>query len=79
MDCGKLIAARVARPNKTIRQLKGLFKIRRKLPPVYATPTTAGTGSETTLAAVAYDPLEKQKFAVTDLCHVPQQTNCYQS
>ena len=71
MDCGKLIAARVARPNKTIRQLKGLFKIRRKLPPIYAIPTTAGTGSETTVAAVAYDPMEKQKFTVTDLCLCP--------
>jgi alcohol dehydrogenase class IV len=72
MDCGKLVAARIARPDKTTMQLKGLFKIRRKLPPVYAIPTTAGTGSETTVAAVAFDPLAKQKFAVTDLCLCPR-------
>lgn len=72
MDCGKLIAARTARPDKSVRQLEGLFKVRRKLPPVYAIPTTAGTGSETTVAAVAFDPIAKQKFAVTDLCLSPK-------
>lgn len=72
IDCGKLIAARIARPNKTIRQLKGLFKVRRQLPPIYAIPTTAGTGSETTMAAVVYDPVQKQKYAVVDLCLCPK-------
>lgn len=72
MDCGKLIAVRIARPDKSIRQLKGLFKVRRRLPPIYAIPTTAGTGSETTVAAVAFDPIAKQKFAVTDLCLCPK-------
>ncbi|WP_404343626.1 iron-containing alcohol dehydrogenase [Pseudoalteromonas mariniglutinosa] len=72
MDCAKLIAARVTRPNKSLPQLKGLFKIIKSLPPVCAIPTTAGTGSETTVAAVVNDPQKKAKYAVTDFVLVPK-------
>jgi len=66
MDCAKCIGARVARPGKTILQMKGLLKVRKKLPPVYAVPTTAGTGSECTVAAVVSDPKTHKKGAVND-------------
>lgn len=71
MDCAKLIGARAVRPNKSVKQLKGLFKVLKSLPPLCAIPTTAGTGSETTVAAVVNDPNTKTKYAVTDFSLVP--------
>ncbi|MEG2719792.1 MAG: iron-containing alcohol dehydrogenase [Oscillospiraceae bacterium] len=66
MDCAKAAAARVVRPNKTIPQMRGQMKILRKLPPFFAVPTTAGTGSETTLAAVVSDTKTHEKYAIND-------------
>ncbi len=72
MDCAKAAGARVARPKKTVRQMKGLLRIRKKLPPLFAVPTTAGTGSETTLAAVVTDSRTHEKYALNDLCLIPR-------
>lgn len=66
MDCAKITAARVVRPNKTPSDMRGLLKIRKKLPPFFAVPTTAGTGSETTIAAVISNPDTHEKNAVND-------------
>ncbi len=70
MDAAKAAAARIARPNKTVAQLGGLLKVHHKIPLLIAVPTTAGTGSETTIAAVVTDE-EHHKYAVGDLCLVP--------
>ncbi len=66
MDCAKAAAARVARPNKSIPQMRGVLKVMHKLPPFYAVPTTAGTGSETTLAAVVSNTQTHEKYAIND-------------
>ena len=66
MDCAKAAAARIARPGKSIQQMRGTLKILKKLPTIYAVPTTAGTGSETTLAAVVSDPSTHEKYALQD-------------
>jgi alcohol dehydrogenase len=66
IDCAKGVAARVARPKKSLRQMKGVLGILRRTPHVIAIPTTSGTGSETTLALVVTNTQTKEKYAITD-------------
>ena len=72
MDCAKVAAARVVKPNQTVRKMRGYLKVLKKLPPFFAVPTTAGTGSETTVAAVVTDPETHEKNAVNDICLRPK-------
>ena len=71
MDCAKAIGARIAQPGKTVTQMQGLLKVSRKIPPFYAVPTTAGSGSETTIAAVITDSATHRKAAIMDPHLIP--------
>lgn len=66
MDCAKATAARITNPKLPVRKMRGVLKLHHKLPPLFAVPTTAGTGSETTLAAVVTDPATHEKNAIND-------------
>ncbi len=65
MDAAKVIAA-AATNDKPLRKLAGLFKVRKTPFPLFAIPTTAGTGSEVTLAAVVSDSVTHAKQFVVD-------------
>ncbi|ETI66732.1 iron-containing alcohol dehydrogenase [Neobacillus vireti LMG 21834] len=71
MDCAKGVGARAARPNKSIPQMKGVLKVLKKMPPLFAIPTTAGTGSEATLAAVVSNRETHEKYAIMDTSLIP--------
>ena len=67
MDCAKAAAARVTNPKISVKKMRGVLKLHHKLPPFFAVPTTAGTGSETTLAAVVTDTATHEKNAINDI------------
>lgn len=71
MDCAKGIGARASNPNKTISKMRGLLKVKKRPPLLIAIPTTAGTGSETTVAAVITDGETHEKYAINDPKLVP--------
>lgn len=72
MDCAKAVGARIAKPNQSLAKMKGILKIHKKLPVLIAIPTTAGTGSETTLAAVITDAETRHKYAINDFPLIPR-------
>ena len=72
MDAAKMIGALASNPKRTVEKLRGLLKIRKALPFLIAVPTTAGTGSETTLAAVIVNEETHHKYAVNDPHLIPK-------
>lgn len=72
IDCAKAVIARLARPSKTLSQMRGVLKVRGKVPLLIAVPTTAGAGSETTIAAVITDGETHDKFTVIAFCLAPK-------
>ena len=71
MDCAKAVGANVAHPGKDVSKLMGIFKVHCRVPLLVAIPTTAGTGSEVTLAAVLTDSETGVKVPMYDFALIP--------
>ncbi len=73
IDAAKVIGA-MAVTGKSPAKLVGMLKVSKPMLPLFAIPTTAGTGSEVTVAAVVTDPVKHSKSAVIDPKLVPLAT-----
>lgn len=71
MDCAKAIGAIIKYPKKSCNDLAGILHVRKKIPTLIAVPTTAGTGSETTLASVIVDSETRHKYAINSFPLIP--------
>jgi len=71
IDVAKAVGARVVRPKKSVKKMKGLLKVRKKLPLLIAIPTTAGTGSEVTVTSVITDSETHHKYTINDFSLIP--------
>ena len=70
LDTAKAVGAAAAN-GKSALKLAGMLKVRKHLPPFIAIPTTAGTGSETTVAAIISDTATHAKKQILDPKVVP--------
>lgn len=71
MDCAKAVGARAVYRKKSLNKMGGILRVLRRLPTLIAIPTTAGTGSETTLAAVITDSDTHHKYALMSFPLIP--------
>jgi alcohol dehydrogenase len=79
IDCAKAVAARFVQPKKSLSMMKGLLKVRKKIPLFIAIPTTSGTGSEATVASVITDAKTHEKYAINDPHLIPHYALFYPS
>lgn len=72
MDCAKAVGCRIAYPKKNVGQMRGILRVLRRLPTLIAIPTTAGTGSEVTLASIITDSEKHHKYALMSFPLIPR-------
>ena len=72
IDCAKATGACIANPKRSIIDMAGILKVFKKIPLLFAIPTTAGTGTETTVATLITDSLTKRKYMISDFPLIPK-------
>ncbi|MGN1163590.1 MAG: iron-containing alcohol dehydrogenase, partial [Candidatus Ornithospirochaeta sp.] len=72
IDTAKAVGAVLVNPKKPLSKMGGILKVRKKIPLLIAVPTTAGTGSEATLASVVVDSRTRHKYAINDFPLIPR-------
>lgn len=70
LDASKALACKASK-DKPLLSYKGILKVHHKVPFFIAAPTTAGTGSEATVASVITCNKPKYKFAINDPHLIP--------
>jgi len=73
LDAAKMIAV-LAKSTKTVKDVAGLLKIKQHGLPLFLLPTTSGTGSEVTMAAVITDSVNNTKLLVISPKTMPMTT-----
>lgn len=71
LDASKALGILLVSKNKDLNHYRGILKVHHNLPFFIACPTTAGTGSEATIAAVVTDERTNDKFAISDPHLIP--------
>lgn len=71
MDSAKLMGARFSNYKKTLKQMRGYFKVKKRIPYLIVVPTTSGSGSEATIVGVVTDESTHEKYAVTSPKLIP--------
>ena len=71
IDATKAAGIAIIKPQKPLKSFKGLMTVRKDIPYLIAVPTTAGTGSEGTLAAVITDSKRRKKYTIMDTNLIP--------
>lgn len=72
MDAAKGALIMIRRPKTELEKMTGVFKVMVKMPPMIAVPTTSGSGSEVSMAAVIVKESNRHKLNLSDPVLIPR-------